>query len=70
MCYGFRNAPEYSDGALAYGITEIFSEIKYDSYIELVLVIQKLLKCILLDIKLLFMSKKVDIKTCFYIYDI
>ncbi|MDZ8078968.1 MAG: hypothetical protein RMX65_009710 [Nostoc sp. DedQUE01] len=39
MCYGFRNAPEYSDGALAYGIThptEIFSEIKYDSYISLI----------------------------------
>ncbi|MCC5633647.1 DUF3110 domain-containing protein [Nostoc sphaeroides CHAB 2801] len=37
MCYGFRNAPESSDGALAYGIThptEIFSEIKYDSYIS------------------------------------
>ncbi|MEA5622382.1 hypothetical protein [Nostoc sp. UHCC 0251] len=37
LCYGFRNAPESSDGALAYGIThptEIFSEIKYDSYIS------------------------------------
>ncbi|QMS92341.1 DDE-type integrase/transposase/recombinase [Nostoc edaphicum CCNP1411] len=35
MCYGFRNAPKSSDGALAYGIThptQIFSEIKYDSY--------------------------------------
>ncbi|QMS87704.1 hypothetical protein HUN01_08965 [Nostoc edaphicum CCNP1411] len=36
VCYGFRNAPKSSDGALAYGIThptQIFSEIKYDSYI-------------------------------------
>ncbi|QMS90594.1 hypothetical protein HUN01_24545 [Nostoc edaphicum CCNP1411] len=37
MCYGFRNAPKSSDGALAYGIThptQIFSEIKYDSYMR------------------------------------